>query len=412
MVQAEQENTLKCLNQLKDINIIVVNPIYLKEIYSFILKKDFSYWKRLLKMYIILSLIEILPEPFTTIHFNFLYKFMLGQKERKSEDYKAYQICNDLCENTLGRLYISDDIDNFTKIRSGATDVLNIVMQSAKKSVKKLFWLSESSRKIAKFKLDKMKYQIAFPDKWLNEFTCTIDKNCFAKNLFALRKQQMLFNIKRLQLGPVDIWENACYDVNAFYYTELNLLCIPIGFLRPPFFSLKQSFVKNLAGLGNIMAHEIAHGFDEEGRKYDEKGNYKPWWISIDIDMYKEKTKKLIDIFNNEKYHGLKVNGELTLGENLADFGAMAICLQVLKERNSENRLSELREFFTAYAKSWIYKETKAKREQSIKKDRHAPPQTRVNVVIRHFQEFYDAFSITEKDPGWIPPSERIDIWG
>ena len=157
------------------------------------------------------------------------------------------------------------------------------------------------------------------------------------------------------------------------------------------------------------MAHEMAHGFDEEGRKYDEKGNYKHWWVSIDIELYKEKTKKLVELFNKEKYHGLSVDGELTLGENLADFGAMAICLQVIKERGLQ---SELREFFTWYAKTWIYKETNAKREQAIKKDRHAPAETRVNVVIRHFQEFYDAFSIKEGDPGWIAPNERINIWG
>jgi putative endopeptidase len=341
---------------------------------------------------------------------------MLGQKKELTIDKQVFLICNDLCSDSLGFLYSQANLEKFSKIKKEATDLLSIIMKSAKKSVYKLNWLSESSKKIAIFKLDKMKHQIAFPDVWFNEFDCHIDKSCFIRNLFSLKKVEAEFDIKRLlQKKQADIWDNACYDVNAFYYTELNLLCIPIGFLNPPFFSLKQSFVQNLAGLGNIMAHEIAHGFDEEGRKYDEKGNYKPWWTSTDIEMYSVKTRKLIDFFDRERYTGLKVNGELTLGENLADLGAMAICLEALKERHNlkpELRIKELRDFFTWYAKTWIYKETKEKREQAIKKDRHAPPQIRVNAVIRQFQEFYDAFSIKDGDPGWLSKMERIDIWG
>ena len=391
---------------LSDINIIVVNPKYLKEVYHFI--KNCREWPKLIKMYVILSVIEILPEPFTTLHFNFLYKFMLGQKTPDSKDYKAFQLCSELCEDTLGLLYVKSDLPKYKKIRKAALELFHIVMKSASASVKNIGWLSESSRKIAIYKLGKMKSQIAYPDVWLNELNCPIDSNCFAKNLLSIKKYESEIDCKRLFSEPTKLWDNSCYTVNAFYYTELNLLCIPLGFIRPPFFSLEQSFVQNLAGLGNIMAHEMAHGFDEEGRKYDEKGNYKPWWVSIDIEMYKEKTKKLVELFNKEKYHGLSVDGELTLGENLADFGAMAICLQVIKERGLQ---SELREFFSWYAKTWIYKETKAKREQAIKKDRHAPAETRVNVVIRHFQEFYDAFSIKEGDPGWIAPNDRINIW-
>ena len=399
---------------LDSVNIIVVNPQYLKTVYGFIKTLGFKEWTRLLKMYVYISVLEVLPEPFETLHFNFLYKYMLGQKMRKSVDIKAFEICNSICEDTIGFLYTEGDLEKFTKIKAQATELLQMVMKSAKKSVEKLTWLSESSRKIAIFKLDKMKSQIAFPEKWTNEFNCAIDKNCFMKNLFNLNRLDALYNIERLTLKePLLSWDNSCYDVNAFYYTELNLLCIPIGFLNPPFFSLEQSFVQNLAGLGNIMSHEMAHGFDEEGRKYDEKGNYKPWWVSIDIEMYGNKTRKLIEVFSKEKYFGLQVNGELTLGENLADFGAMAICLEVLKGYyTKENRTEVLREFFNWYAKTWIYKETKEKRTQAIKKDRHAPPQIRVNIVVRHFQEFYDAFSIGEKDAGWIAPSERINIWG
>ena len=119
----------------------------------------------------------------------------------------------------------------------------------------------------------------------------------------------------------------------------------------------------------------------------------------------------LIEEFDKQKYYGLKVSGSLTLGENLADFGAMRICLDIIGSR-TKDRKKDLRDFFTAYAKTWIYKERSEKREQAIKKDRHAPPQLRVNVIIRHFDEFYEAFDIKETEEGFIPVDERIRIWG
>jgi hypothetical protein len=343
---------------------------------------------------------------------------LVGRKSRKSKETKLFELCNGFCSDTIGRLYIESDERVFTNTKKMATELLNIVMKAAKKKVLDLHWLSESSRKIAKFKLEKMRSQIGFPGLWKDEFISTMDPNNFIKNIMLLNKTDSFYNINRLNTDARSDsrWDNACYDVNAYYYTELNLLCIPMGFLNAPFFSVEQSFVQNLAGLGNIMAHEIAHGFDEEGRKYDEKGNHNPWWISTDIELYSSKTRHLIDFFGKERYYGLKVNGELTLGENLADLGAMAICLEILNDRLSDKpdtvRKAELREFFISYAKSWAYKETSKKREQAIKKDSHAPAQTRVNAIVRQFSEFYEAFSIKESDPGFLPVNERINIWG
>jgi len=166
------------------------------------------------------------------------------------------------------------------------------------------------------------------------------------------------------------------------------------------------------------MAHEISHGFDEEGRKFDEFGNNFPWWTSLDLELYKTKTKALIDEFDKEVHHGVKINGELTLGENLSDFGAIAICMDVLRTRwqklgaSERQGKAEMREFFVAYARSWAFKNRRAARVQAAKSDSHAPPELRVNVVLRHFTEFYEAFDFTSADEGWIPPEQRIDVWG
>ena len=404
---------------LNNINIVVSNPLLLSEIYTVLQQYSIEKWNGFIKLYTYLSVITLLPEPFESISFNFKEKFMIGRKKPKTEDYKTFDICNEFCSETIGKLYIESNIIKFNRTKEEAASLLKTVMRSAKKAVLKINWLSESSRKIAIFKLEKMKSRIAFPTHWVKEFDGFSKKmgKSFIKNMLLLNKTTVSNNLDKLTKTTKEMtWDNPCYEVNAYYYTELNLLCIPIGFLSAPFFSLEQSFVKNLAGLGNIMAHEMAHGFDEEGRKFDENGNYKPWWISTDIDMYNKKTQQLINFFSKETYFGLSVNGKLTLGENLADLGAMSICLEVLKERHSNidpnTRLAELREFFTWYAKSWIYKETTKKREQAIKKDPHSPPQVRVNAIVRHYNEFYECFNIKAGDPGFLSENERIDIWG
>jgi putative endopeptidase len=308
------------------------------------------------------------------------------------------------------------------KIRIAGTQLKDEVVAAAKTRVMKLNWLSEGSKKIAQHKLEAMAHKIGFPTIWFDEFKgVPIDKNTFLLNVLGLNKRSTLWDIRKLAGETSEmraLWSNPCYHVNAYYFAELNELCIPLGFLMKPFFSVDANFVENLAGVGNIIGHEISHGFDEEGRKYDEKGNYFPWWTSVDVELYNRKTRYIIDEFNKETYKGLKIDGELTLGENLADFGAVAISIDVLKARWQKQKtprpeqLRQLRMYFIAYSKSWAYKEKKTAREMAVKNDSHAPAQLRVNTILRHCNEFYEAFGFTEKDEGWIPPSERIDVWG
>ena len=403
---------LNVLNISDTEKFICINPSYLKTFYNHYTHIPINVWKRLLRLNVYLSYLEFLPKPFTKIYFDFFHKTLLGQKKTHDDDYKMFSICNDYCYNSIGRLYVSANLSKFKQIRTESTRLFNIVVASAKKRITKLCWLSETSRKIALFKLDKMGLKMAFPDKWEADIEkVNISSENFLENLFNIEMEEFMTQIKKLEKN-VDrhIWNNNCYAVNAYYYTEMNELCIPLGFLNSPFFSLEQSFIENLAGLGNIIGHEIAHGFDEEGRKYDENGNYKPWWTSVDIEIYNQKTQRLIAEFDKQTYHGLQISGELTLGENLADFGAMAVCLDVLHLRKCTT--GDFRKFFTAYTKSWLYKERKEKRKQAVNKDRHAPPQLRVNVILRHFAEFYMAFGIKSDAEGFINESDRITIWG
>jgi putative endopeptidase len=407
------QNFFSVFGKVKLEKLVCLNPGYLLKFYDSYKNYDLELWKRFIRLNIYLSFLEDLPEPFSTIFFDFSHKFLLGQKKQHDKDYKMFKISSEMCENAVGKLYVSSNLKRFQEIKVESTKLFNIVMAQAKKRVLKLNWLSQTSRKIAYHKLEKMGLKMAFPQVWEDDFKdIKISEDQFIKNILVLTLDGSMRDIKKLTYGQdKSIWNNDCFVVNAYYYPEFNELCLPLGFLNAPFFSLDQSFIENLAGLGNIIGHEISHGFDEEGRKFDEHGNYKPWWTSIDVEIYNEQTKILVEEFSKQKYHGLRISGELTLGENLADFGAMRICLDVIKNQGGDTK-KNFQNFFIAYAKTWIYKERAEKREQAVKKDRHAPPQLRVNVIVRHFDEFYEAFDIKEDDEGFIPEEERIRIWG
>jgi len=403
-------------------SIIVSRIQYMEHLNKLMEVKSKKFWTNWIQFCIYSSLMELLPAPYKSLHFDFFSKTMRGQTKQYSAERQCLLICDELMPDCLGKLYIEENFTEFSKIREEATEIYSLVHAAAQKRVLKLKWLSEGSRLAAVYKLQKMNSKIAFSNYWINELNgVAVDPAQFLLNVFAIGKTAYLYEMSKLYgENPIQrqMWNNSCYEVNAYYYAELNELCVPIGFIHAPFFSLKRSFVQNLAGVGNVMAHEISHGFDEEGRKFDEFGNNFPWWTSLDLELYKTKTKALIDEFDKEVHHGVKINGELTLGENLSDFGAIAICMDVLRTRwqklgaSERQGKAEMREFFVAYARSWAFKNRRAARVQAAKSDSHAPPELRVNVVLRHFTEFYEAFDFTSADEGWIPPEQRIDVWG
>ena len=400
------------------------NLPYLAEIDKYMKTKSIKFWRTWIKACIYTSLHTVLPHDIRLIYFNFYSKFLKGQRHETSVDEQALSICTDIAGDTIGKLYIESDFEKFRRIKVGATEIIKKVKKAAGERIMKLTWLSESSRLIACNKLHKMHLKVAYPDVWYDVFKGTvIDKSQFLVNILGLMKKETLYEIGKLEKQSVHdrkLWESACFEVNAFYYSEMNEFCIPIGFLFSPFYSEDMTFVQIIAGLGNIVGHEISHGFDKDGRKFDENGNNYPWWTSLDLELYYSKTKQIIDIFNHEKYHGLRVNGELTLDENLADFGALAICLDVLENEwnGSKKSISEaekkkqLREFFVWYSKTWAYKDTRAHQKMAVKTNVHAPAELRVNTLVPHFDAFYYAFDFDEKHEGYIAPDYRVDVWG
>jgi len=192
------------------------------------------------------------------------------------------------------------------------------------------------------------------------------------------------------------------------------MMVVPAGILRPPFFDLKRSNAWNLGGIGAAIGHEITHGFDADGRLYDEKGDYRNWWTETDSKTFTQLTKAIINLFDGAEYMGGKVDGELTLSENIADLGGLAIALQALKHdlpADKAKQKAAYRDFFTSYAVSWRNKDRPKKAKQALILDLHSPAPLRVNLIVQQFEEFYIAFDIKSTDEGYIPPEKRIMLW-
>jgi putative endopeptidase len=193
------------------------------------------------------------------------------------------------------------------------------------------------------------------------------------------------------------------------------MMVVPAGILRPPFFDLKRSDAWNLGGIGSAIGHEITHGFDDDGRLYDEHGSYANWWTPHDETIYKKKAQQVVDLFHNEPYMDGKVDGKFTLSENLADLGGIAIALEALNTmiigKSDLDANAMYRDFFISYAVSWRNKDRPKKAKDALKTDPHAPAPLRVNLIVKQFEEFYRAFDIRPDEKGYVPPEKRVQLW-
>lgn len=397
---------------------IVTNTKYLDQLNHMFRTYDLSIWRIWLRAGMALTFMEYLPPPFDDMHYELFQKRLRGTVQKIPQQRLMLATLKKFASQALGKVFVEDHIPE--PVKEEAIRMVRRLKTATTARILAVPWMVAATKEKAVDKVRAMRFQVAYPSEWFSEFTgLTMDPERMFQNIVNLSIKDTVRMINNLGkgCGERDTWEDGAFDVNAYYYPDQNRLVIPGGMLRPPFFDLRRSVAWNYGGIGAAIGHEITHGFDADGKNYDIHGNYREWWTTTDNKVFDDITKDLVELYDGADYLGGRVDGHLTLSENIADLGGVAIALQALQAYLKEQKasapktLDAYRDFFQSYAVSWRNKDRPKKAKQSLFLDVHAPAPLRVNSIVRQFNEFYEAFGIKEGDEGWIPEKERIRIW-
>lgn len=286
--------------------------------------------------------------------------------------------------------------------------------------IDKLTWMSDSTKRMAKKKLSTFTYKIGYPDKWEDYSKIEIKSTALIENIIANQlwnHNKMLSDIGK----PVDKerWGFSPQTVNAYYTPLNNEVVFPAGILQAPFFNPNADDAINYGGIIAVIGHEFSHGFDDQGAQYDENGNLRNWWTSKDEENFKALSQRYIQYFNGfEPLKGVNINGELTIGENIADLGGLTLAYYAL-ERSLKGKPEPAKidgftwqqRFFLSWAQVWHNNIKEEELLNRLKTDPHSPARYRINGPLKHLPEFYKAFGVKVGDQMWIPENDRISIW-
>ena len=277
-------------------------------------------------------------------------------------------------------------------------------------------WMSKDTKQKAIQKLNHMNFQIGYPNKWRDYSLVDIkNNNNYLTNILNCKKFNYQFDIDLLY-KPIDkdLWHMNPHEVNAYYSPQENKMVFPAGILQEPFFNIND-MPKSFGGIGCVIGHEITHGFDDEGRKFDHNGNLNNWWTQNDVNNFNSKIKLMEELFNNNKILDKNINGKLKLGENLADLGGLIISLRGLNEWLTNNNINDKnkykKEFFENYANIWKCLETDESMLLRLDTDPHSPPKLRVNLILPNLTEFNELYNIKPTDKLYIKPNMRTKLW-
>ena len=398
--------------------VIVGQPDFLKEVNNQLKNGQLEDWKTFLRWQVIKDAMPFLSSAFVNEGFNFS-KNLTGQKEMQARWKRISGTTNGIMGEALGQVYVDKYFKPEAKQR-----MLILVENLAKtyeRRIKALDWMSEVTKQKALTKLSTFVRKIGYPDKWQDYTPLSIDRSKgYFENVMAAKK--FLYKDVASRVGkPVNRarWGMTPPTVNAYYNPSMNEIVFPAGILRFPFFDNDADDAINYGGIGAVIGHEMTHGFDDEGRQFDFEGNLKDWWTEDDAKKFDVKAKMVIDQYN--KYTVLDtmhVNGQLTLGENLADLGGITLAYEAFKNYSEQGKSMDKidgftadQRFFLSWAQIWRSISRDEAMAQRINTDPHSPGRFRCNGPISNFEPFYNAFGIKQGDKLWRSDAERAKIW-
>jgi len=404
----------------KDItDVIVREPSFLTDIAKAIDLYSIDDWKTYLTWHVLNARAPLLSKAFVTENFEFFGKNLTGTPEMQPRWQRGVGTVEGSLGQAVGKLYVAKHFPPEAKEKMKGL-VANL-LEAYRVDIKALDWMSAETKTKALEKLAKFTPKIGYPDKWRDYSKLEIKRDDLVGN--ARRSAEFALNYQLNKLGkPVDRseWGMTPQTLNAYYNPGMNEIVFPAAILQAPFFDLSADDAVNYGGIGAVIGHEIGHGFDDQGAKYDGDGNLKNWWTDEDKKEFQKRTKLLIEQYNAfepAQLPGQHINGALTIGENIGDLGGLTIAHKAymisLKGQDSLkiDGLTGPQRLFIGWAQVWRSKYRDAALSRRLTTDPHSPPEFRCNGVVRNLTEFYDAFGVKEGDKLWLPPNMRVRIW-
>jgi predicted metalloendopeptidase len=374
-------------------------------------------WRAYLRWHLIHDNARYLSSPFVDENFAFFGTVLNGTPTMRNRSERVLVVIDEDIGEALGQLYVAQAFPPEAKARMLAL-VLNI-KAALRERIQKLEWMDEATRAAALVKLDAMGIKIGYPDKWIDYSTLVIDRGPYVLNV--LRANEFATKRDLAKIGkPVDRteWQMTPPTVNAYYDPPMNEIVFPAGFLQPPFFDASADDAVNYGAVGAVIGHEMTHGFDDNGRQYDAKGNLRDWWSPESEKRFNERAAAIIKQFNGYvAAGGIHVNGELTQGENIADLGGLKLSFTALKKVLSGHPQGKIggftpeQRFFLSFANDWREKDRPESEQLQVNTDPHSPSRFRVNGPLSNLDEFAAAFDVPEGAPMRRPAAERVSIW-
>ena len=358
-----------------------------------------------------------LSDDFVAARFDFYGKVLSGRQVNQPRWKRAVNSVNGMLGELVGEMYVEKYFPAAAKERM--VKLVKNLQTALGERIDAQEWMSDSTKIRAHEKLATFHVKVGYPDKWKDYSKLEIKNDSYWANV--CRVSEWGFNDMYSRIGkPVDKdeWLMTPQTVNAYYNPSTNEICFPAAILQPPFFNMEADDAANYGAIGVVIGHEMTHGFDDQGRQFDKDGNLTDWWAPGDADRFKERAQVMVDFFNKiEVLPGLQANGELTLGENLADHGGLNVAYLAFQNATKDAPLGVVdgftpeQRFFLAYATLWAGNIRDEQIRVYTKSDPHSLGKWRVNGALPHIQAWYDAFHITPSDSLYVAPENRVNVW-
>lgn len=394
----------------------VQQPAYYDKLNALLKSIPLNDWKIYLKASSISTYDDVLNKPFADASFEFS-KALSGQATQKPREQIMTQSVDRLLGEALGQLYVKKYFNEDAKKRM--LDLVNNLQKSFENRISHLDWMSDSTKQKAKEKLYAITKKIGYPDIWRNYDDVKIDRTQYFENILALYQDEYQYNVAKLN-KPVDKteWEVSCPTVTAYYNPSLNEIVFPAGILQSPYFDFHADDALNYGGIGMVIGHELTHAFDDQGAQFDKEGNVENWWTKEDFEKFNAKTKEVIDLYSSfTVLDTVHIKGALTVGENTADNGGVAIAYDAFKMTKQGQDTVKIggftpdQRFFLSIARIWRVKTRDEFLRTYVNTNPHSPAMWRVNGPLMNFEPFYKAFNVQPGDKNYKEESERIKIW-